>query len=90
MNGLVVDRTGTFGRLSYAKIFIIDATRFFPLPFLEFIYNHMPGLGLDLVKRNRKISHEFARQLVTEKVAEAADGKGRHDVMSILGKLCRN
>lgn len=79
-------RVGTFGRLSDAKIFMLNVSRFIPLPLLEFIHNHMPGLGLDLAKKNRAIAHTFAREMISEKATAAALGKGSHDVMSILGK----
>lgn len=80
-------RTKTFGRLSDGRVFFLGVSRYIPLRVLEGFYNHMPGLGLDLVKRNRALAHEFAREIIADKVDDAAHGKRRHDIMSILGKF---
>ena len=89
MNATNIDRVGTFGRLSSMKIFILETSRFLSVPLLELIYNHVPGLGWELAKRNRQLAHRFAKELISDKTAEAAAGKGQHDVMSILGKCSR-
>lgn len=74
----------TFGGLSDSKVFFMEVSRFIPLPLLEMIYDHVPGLGLDPIIKNRKLAHKFATEMIANK-SEAIDlGNDRHDVMSIL------
>ena len=81
----VPHRTATFGRLSALKVVLLDITRYVPLRLLEILYNYAPGLGLETAKKNRVISHKFAKELIAEKATDTATGKKQHDVMSILG-----
>ncbi|KAH8103445.1 cytochrome P450 [Cristinia sonorae] len=76
----------TFGKLSDGKVFFMNMSRFIPLPLLELFYAYMPGIGMDLVKQNRATSHAFAREMIRNKSEALTDGKGSHDIMSILVK----
>lgn len=51
----------------------------------EFMYDHLPGKGLQKARFNRDVAHSVAEGLLQSKSQALMLGKGSRDVMSMLG-----
>lgn len=74
-----------FARPSKAKIFFTSIAHYIPMPLAEFMYDHLPGQGLEKARFNRDVAHSVAEGLLKSKSHDLMLGKGNRDVMSILG-----
>lgn len=52
----------------------------------EFLYDNLPGKGLDKARLNRTAAHTIANELLETKTEALELGKSNRDVMSILGR----
>ncbi|OSX65860.1 hypothetical protein POSPLADRAFT_1131390 [Postia placenta MAD-698-R-SB12] len=75
-----------FTRPSKAKIFFTSIAHYIPMPLAEFMYDHLPGQGLEKARFNRDVAHSVAEGLLKSKSHDLMLGKGNRDVMSILVK----
>ncbi|EJF60674.1 cytochrome P450 [Dichomitus squalens] len=73
-----------FSAPSSAKIFLQNVAHYVPMWIQEYVYDHLPGKGLDKARENRVAAHKVAHQLLEEKRSALAIGKAARDVMSIL------
>ena len=73
-----------FSAPSNAKIFMQNVAHYVPMGLQEYLYDNLPGKGLDKARANRVAAHKVANQLLEEKNEELATGKAARDVMSIL------
>ncbi|KAI8971016.1 cytochrome P450 [Trametes punicea] len=75
-----------FSSPSNKKLFIQNIAHYVPMRIQEFLYDHLPGKGLDKARLNRTAAHKVANQLLEMKTEALLMGKGNRDVMSILVK----
>ncbi|KAI0774916.1 cytochrome P450 [Trametes elegans] len=75
-----------FSAPSNATIFMQNVAHYVPMRLQEFLYDHLPGKGLEKARFNRRVAHKVANQLLDMKTEELLVGKGNRDVMSILVK----
>ncbi|KAI0365076.1 cytochrome P450 [Pilatotrama ljubarskyi] len=75
-----------FSAPSNKKIFMQNIAHYVPMRIQEFLYDHLPGKGLDKARFNRTAAHKVANQLLEMKTEALMMGKGNRDVMSILVK----
>ncbi|KAL1945428.1 hypothetical protein VTO73DRAFT_2279 [Trametes versicolor] len=75
-----------FSAPSNAKIFMQNIAHYVPMRIQEFLYDRLPGKGLDKARFNRVAAHKVANQLLDMKTEALMMGKGNRDVMSILVK----
>ncbi|PIL33716.1 cytochrome P450 [Ganoderma sinense ZZ0214-1] len=73
-----------FSAPSNAKIFMQNVAHYVPMAIQEYLYDNLPGKGLDKARANRVAAHKVANQLLEEKNEALATGKAARDVMSIL------
>ncbi|KAI0351948.1 cytochrome P450 [Trametes cingulata] len=73
-----------FSAPSKKKIFMQNIAHYVPMRIQEFLYDHLPGKGLDKARFNRNAAHKVANQLLDMKTEALMMGKGNRDVMSIL------
>ena len=78
-----------FSAPSNAKIFMQNVAHYVPMGLQEYLYDNLPGKGLDKARANRVAAHKVANQLLEEKNEELATGKAARDVMSILSMFLR-
>ncbi|KAI1790345.1 cytochrome P450 [Ganoderma leucocontextum] len=76
--------TTIFSAPSNAKVFMQNVAHYVPMSIQEYLYDNLPGKGLDKARANRVAAHKVANQLLAEKNAALATGKAARDVMSIL------
>lgn len=74
-----------FSAPSNAKIFMQNVAHYIPMSIQQYLYDTLPGKGLDKARENRMAAHKVAIQLLEEKNEALATGKAAKDVMSILG-----
>ena len=53
----------------------------------NYLYDNLPGKGLDKARWNRAAAHQVANELLDSKSEALLLGKDNRDVMSILGML---
>ncbi|KAI0629559.1 cytochrome P450 [Trametes polyzona] len=75
-----------FSAPSDKKIFMQNIAHYVPMRLQEFLYDHLPGKGLDKARFNRAAAHKVANQLLDMKTEALLMGKGNRDIMSILVK----
>ena len=63
-----------------------NVAHYVPMRLQEFLYDHLPGKGLEKARFNRRVAHKVANQLLDMKTEELLVGKGNRDIMSILGQ----
>nr|VWO96500.1 Cytochrome P450 monooxygenase CYP52X1 [Ganoderma boninense] len=73
-----------FSAPSNAKIFMQNVAHYVPMAIQQYLYDNLPGKGLDKARANRAAAHKVANQLLEEKNEALATGKAARDVMSIL------
>ena len=74
-----------FSAPSNVKIFLQNIAHYAPMWIQEYLYDTLPGKGLDKARENQVAAHKVANQLLEEKSNALATGKAARDVMSILG-----
>ncbi|OCH89429.1 hypothetical protein OBBRIDRAFT_666891 [Obba rivulosa] len=72
---------------SLAKIFLQSMAYFVPSQIQEFLYDHLPGKGLDKARANKRAAHKVACELVENKIRDLSVEKTGRDVLSILVKV---
>ncbi|OSC97587.1 cytochrome P450 [Trametes coccinea BRFM310] len=75
-----------FSAPSNAKIFMQNIAHYVPMRIQEFLYDHLPGKGLEKARFNRSAAHKVANELLAMKTEALLEGKGNRDIMSILVK----
>ncbi|KAI0669528.1 cytochrome P450 [Trametes maxima] len=75
-----------FSSPSNKKIFMQNIAHYVPMRLQEFLYDHLPGKGLEKARFNRVAAHKVANQLLEMKTEALRLGKGNRDIMSILVK----
>ncbi|KAI0645068.1 cytochrome P450 [Trametes meyenii] len=75
-----------FSSPSNKKIFMQNIAHYVPMRLQEFMYDHLPGKGLEKARFNRAAAHKVANQLLEMKTEALRLGKGNRDIMSILVK----
>ncbi|KAH9851138.1 cytochrome P450 [Lenzites betulinus] len=78
--------TTIFSAPSKAKMFMTNLAHYVPMGIQDFLYEHLPGKGLDKARFNRQAAHKVANELLESKTEALLMGKGNRDVMSILVK----
>lgn len=69
-----------------AKIFFENICHYIPEFILTRLNSFLPGEAMRKVRENRTIVHKLAKDLIKDKSEALFDGKGKKDVMSLLGK----
>jgi hypothetical protein len=69
-------------------IFIVDALRWAPAGFLNWVFERDQRPGMLRLRENRTYAREVAVKLVEEKRQELKDGASRKDLLSLLGSSC--
>ena len=67
-------------------MFAMDVARFLPLSVIEWLQDNLGGRGLEKARECAEISVKVAKELVATKAKFLAEGKGRRDIFSLLGK----
>ncbi|CDO76737.1 hypothetical protein BN946_scf184813.g7 [Trametes cinnabarina] len=75
-----------FSAPSDKKIFMQNIAHYVPMAIQNFLYDHLPGKGLDKARFNRIAAHKVANELLEMKTEALLEGKGNRDIMSILVK----
>ncbi|KAH9889279.1 cytochrome P450 [Cubamyces lactineus] len=75
-----------FSAPSNAKIFMQNIAHYVPMCVQNFLYDNLPGKGLDKARFNRAAAHKVANELLDNKTEALLMGKGNRDIMSILVK----
>lgn len=75
-----------FARPSKSKILFTSIAHYLPMRLAEFLYDHLPGKGLQKARFNRDVAHSVAEGLLQSKSQALMLGKGSRDVMSMLVK----
>ncbi|EMD32992.1 hypothetical protein CERSUDRAFT_161087 [Gelatoporia subvermispora B] len=76
----------TCGTPSPGKIFLQSMAYFVPMRVQEFLYDNLPGNGLDKARTTKEVGRRVAQELIKMKMDAVAMDKTSRDVMSILVK----
>jgi hypothetical protein len=71
---------------SNALIFVLGLLELVPIVVTKFLLNHAPTRDLRNSRRVQGIAVGIAKQLVAEKAEDLIAGKGKRDIMSLLGR----
>ena len=75
-----------FSAPSKAKVFVQSVLHYVPMGLQQFLYDHLPGKGLEKARWNRDVARKVANELLENKTDALITGKAARDVMSILGR----
>ena len=62
-----------------------NVAHYIPMSIQQYLYDTLPGKGLDKARWNRDAARNVANELLAMKNDDLLTGKGHRDVMSILG-----
>jgi hypothetical protein len=82
---LIFHSFGAYGRPSKERLFLLDAFKWAPEGFINWVFDRDKRPGMVRLRENRICAHEVAEKLIEEKRNELKNGTPRRDVLSLLG-----
>lgn len=77
----------THGLPSTGRVFFQGISSYIPLSVLGFIQDHGRSSAVAEARKVTELANKIAKELVTEKTRALDAGKGKRDIMSLLGQL---
>lgn len=78
-------RTKAFASPSNTALVVLEFLQFIPTFMLEFLNNNNPSARVSTLRNVSSVANAVAKGLLTAKSAALLDGKGKRDIMSLLG-----
>jgi hypothetical protein len=79
------DRADSFSSPTNTSVFVQSVARYIPGWILRALTACIPNPSLARLRHTEKIALGVAKELIDSKASELAEGKGKRDVMSLLG-----